>query len=61
VRDEPITVEEGHQLGLRAALELARGRELARADSRELARAGMPPGCNIDALIQNVFQLSPDV
>jgi hypothetical protein len=54
VRNEPITIDEGGQLGLRAALSVARGRELVR----------MAPGGNIteiDALIQDVFPLSPDV
>ncbi|KAH9975677.1 hypothetical protein BGW80DRAFT_1250600 [Lactifluus volemus] len=54
VRNEPITFEEGRQLGLHAALSVARGRELVR----------MLPGGNIteiDALIQDVFPLSPDV
>jgi hypothetical protein len=55
VRDEPITIEEGRQLGLQAALELAHGRELARMPGCKI------DGCKIDALIQNVFQLSPDV
>ena len=58
VRDEPITIEDGRQIGLRAALEVARARELARTGDADGTGSKIT---EIDALIQDVFQLSPDV
>jgi hypothetical protein len=64
IRDEPITIEEGRELGLETALQLARARELARAPSGG-ERSAHPQsllnvaGAGLDALIRDLFQLSP--
>jgi hypothetical protein len=63
VRDEPITIEEGRELGLETAMQLAHARELARAPSGR--RSGHPQslvnvaGAGLDALIRDLFQLPP--
>jgi hypothetical protein len=65
VRDDPITIEEGRELGLETALQLARAREIARApvfSGKKSSGAPRSPvnlaGVELDALIQNLFQLS---
>ncbi|KAI0254405.1 hypothetical protein BJV78DRAFT_1121158 [Lactifluus subvellereus] len=64
VRDGPITIEEGRELGLETALQLARARELARAPSGG-AKSGHPQslvnvaGAGLDALIRDLFHLPP--
>jgi hypothetical protein len=67
VRDEPITIEEGRELGLDTALQLARVREAARAPLSSGKRSGNPrspvniAGVELDALVKDIFQLSPPV
>ncbi|KAI0292798.1 hypothetical protein BC826DRAFT_911330 [Russula brevipes] len=64
-RVEPITIEEGQELGLETALQLARARELARApasDGKRIKDAHASvnvAGAGLDELIQDVFQLPP--
>jgi len=65
VRDEPITIEEGRELGLETALQVARAREAARAPVFSGKRSGNPrspvniAGAELDALMRETFQLSP--
>jgi hypothetical protein len=67
VRDEPITIEEGWQLGLETALRFAHAREIARAPVSSGRRAGTArssvniTGPELDAIINQLFNLSlPD-
>ncbi len=64
IRPEPITIEEGRELGLETALQLARGRELARAcasgEKKSQSPVNLAPAA-LDALIRDLFQLpTPD-
>lgn len=64
VRDDPITIEEGHLLGLETALRLAHAREVARAPVFGGKKPGNPrspinlAGSELDALISRLFNLS---
>lgn len=64
VREEPITIDEGRQIGLETALQIARARELARAPVFSGKKVGNPPspvnlrGVELQALINQIFQLS---
>lgn len=67
VRDEPITIEEGKELGLETAIQLARAREFVRAPAsggKRIKDARSPvnvAGAELDALIRDLFRLSlPD-
>ncbi|KAI9465149.1 hypothetical protein BJY52DRAFT_666785 [Lactarius psammicola] len=68
VRDEPITIEEGRELGLETALQLARAREVARAPvfggGRRVGNPRSPvnlAGVELHTIINDIFQLSsPD-
>ncbi len=67
VRDEPIAIEEGRQLGLETALRLAHAREIARAPVFSNKRSGSArssvniAGPELDMLIKQLFNLSlPD-
>jgi len=67
VRDEPITIEEGQELGLETAVQLARAREFARAPATGGKKIKDPrspvnvAGAELDALIRDIFRLSlPD-
>ena len=66
VRDEPITIDEGYQLGMETALRLAHAREIARAPASGrragTARSGVNiAGPELDTLISQLFNLSlPD-
>lgn len=66
VRDEPISIEEGRQLGLETALRLTHAREFARAPVFNGRRAGtarslINTGPELDTLINQLFNLSlPD-
>jgi len=65
VRPEPITIEEGRELGLETALQLARARELARASSAAGGKKPQSPihlaPSELDVLIRDLFQLpTPD-
>jgi len=57
VRDEPITIEEGRELGLETALQVARAREIARAPRRARSQVSLA-GAELDALINDIFFLS---
>jgi hypothetical protein len=65
VRDEPISIEEGQELGLETALQLARAREFVRAPAtggKRIKDAHSPvnvAGADLDALIRDMFRLSP--
>ena len=64
VRDDPITIEEGRELGLETAVQLARAREFARAPSLSGTRVANPrspvnlAGDELHTLINSIFQLS---
>ena len=64
-RDESITIEEGHELGLETSLQLARARELVRAPAsggKRIKDAHSPvnvAGADLDELIRDIFRLSP--
>jgi len=64
-RDEPITIEEGRELTLETALQLAKTRELARAPVLNGKKSGNPrspvnlAGLDLDTLIKDVFELPP--
>lgn len=63
VRDEPITIDEGREVGLETALQLAHAREIARAPSVSGRRVGNPrspvnlAGLDLQVVIQRVFEL----
>lgn len=61
VRDEPMTVEESRELGLETMIQLARAREIARTPllGGERSAAVNIAGDELDALVREVFQLSP--
>ena len=64
-RDKPITIEEGHELGLETVIQLARARELVRAPAaggKRIKDAHSPvnvAGAELDGLIRDLFQLPP--
>ena len=67
VRDEPITMEEGQELGLDTVIQLVRAREFVRAPAtggKRVKDARSPvnvAGAELDALIRDIFRLSlPD-
>jgi hypothetical protein len=63
MRDEPLSIEEGRELSLETALELAKAREIARAPVFTNKKNGNPrspvnlAGVELDALIKDVFHL----
>jgi hypothetical protein len=65
IRDEPITLEEGQELGLETAIQLARAREFVRAPAsggKRIKDARSPvnvSGAELDTLIRDMFRLSP--
>jgi hypothetical protein len=65
IRDESITLEEGQELGLETALQLARAREFVRAPAtggKRIKDARSPvnvAGADLDDLIRDIFRLSP--
>ena len=65
IRDEPITIQEGRELGLEIALKLAEAREVARAPVFTGKKSGNPrfpvnlAGVELDRLIGQVFNLTP--
>lgn len=56
VRDEPITIEEGLELGLETCLKVARARELVRAPATGGKRIKDAAGAELKALIWDIFQ-----
>lgn len=65
VRPDPITIEEGRELGLETALQIARARERARASSVSGGKKPQSPihlaPAELDVLIRDLFQLpTPD-
>ena len=67
IRDEPITLDEGRELGLETALRLAEARETARSPVFTGKKLGNPKspvylaGVELDRLIEDVFDLRPSV
>ncbi|KAF8483647.1 hypothetical protein DFH94DRAFT_690122 [Russula ochroleuca] len=67
MRDEPLSIEEGRELSLETALELAKAREIARAPVFTNKKAGNPrspvnlAGVELDALIKDVFHLPSSI
>jgi hypothetical protein len=65
MRDEPLTIDEGRELTLETALELAKAREIAR--SPVFKKSGNPrspvnlAGVELDALINDVFHLPSSI
>jgi hypothetical protein len=65
IRDTPISIEEGQELGLETVIQLARARELVRAPAaggKRIKDAHSPvnvPGAEFDGLIGDLFQLPP--
>ena len=63
MRDEPLSIEEGRELSLETALELAKAREIARAPVFTNKKNGNPRspvnlvGAELDSLIKDVFRL----
>jgi hypothetical protein len=66
-RDEPITIEEGREIGLETALQLAEAREVARTPVFTSKKSGNPrspvnlAGIELDRLTQRVFDLTPAI
>lgn len=64
IRADPITIEEGRELGLETALQLARARELARSTASGGKKPQLPVNlavAELDVLIRDLFQLpTPD-
>jgi hypothetical protein len=64
VGDQPITIEECHQLGLETALQLAHARKIARAPPASGEKSGNPhspvnlAGHELDVLVKDLFHLS---
>lgn len=61
VRDDPISIAEGWQLGLETALLFARAREIARAPSKRSGNTHSHislPNHELDALVRDLFHLS---
>jgi hypothetical protein len=60
IRDDPLTIEEGREIGLETALGLAKAREIARAPKK----SGNPrsptnlAGVELDVVIKDIFHLS---
>ena len=65
IRDEPITIEEGREIGLETALQLAEAREVARTPVFTGKKSGDPrspvnlAGAELDRLTEKVFNLTP--
>ena len=67
IRDNPVTIEEGQELGLETVVQLARAREIVRAPAtggkriRDAHSQVNVAGADLDELIRDLFQLSlPD-
>src|SRR5579863_7567456 len=65
IRDKPITLEEGQELGLETVVQLARARELVRAPGaggKKTRDAHSPvnvAGAELEELVRELFQLPP--
>jgi len=65
IRDKPMTIEEGQELGLETVIQLARARELVRAPAaggKRIKDAHSPvnvSGAELDGFIRDLFQLPP--
>jgi hypothetical protein len=61
LRDEPLTVEEGREIGLEIAMELAKAREIARAPVFKKSGNPRSPvnlvGVELDVVIKDIFNL----
>jgi len=62
-RDKPMTIEEGHELGLETVIQLARAREIVRAPAaggkrlKDAHSSVNVAGAELDGLIRDLFQL----
>ncbi len=65
IRDESVTIEEGREIGLETALDLAKAREIARSPVFSGKKPGNPrspvnlAGVELDVIIKDVFHLPP--
>ena len=60
IRDEILTIEEGREMGLETALDLAKAREIARARKSGNPRSPVNlVGVELDVVIKDVFNLEP--
>lgn len=63
IRDEPLANEEGREIGLETALDLARAREIARSPVFSGKKSGNPRspvslgGAELDVVIKDIFHL----
>ncbi|KAN0125776.1 hypothetical protein V8E52_000983 [Russula decolorans] len=63
IRDEAVTIEEGREIGLETALDVARAREIARSPVFSGKKAGNPrspinlAGVELDVVIKDIFHL----
>lgn len=63
IRDEPVTIEEGREISLETALDLAKAREIARSPVFSGKKSGNPrspinlAGAELDVVIKDIFHL----
>lgn len=63
IRDEPLAIEEGREMGLETALDLAKAREIARTPVFGNKKSGNPrspvnlAGAELDIVIKDIFHL----
>ena len=63
IRDEPLAYEEGREIGLETAMDLAKAREIARSPVFSGKKSGNPrspvnlAGAELDVLIKDIFHL----
>ena len=63
IRDEAVTIDEGREIGLETALDLARAREIARSPVFSGKKSGNPrspvnlAGAELDVVIKDIFHL----
>jgi hypothetical protein len=63
IRDEAVTIDEGREIGLETALDLAKAREIARSPVFSGKKSGNPrspvnlAGVDLDVVIKDVFHL----
>ena len=63
IRDEAVTIEEGREIGLETALDVARAREIARSPVFSGKKSGNPrspvslAGVELDVVIKDIFHL----
>jgi hypothetical protein len=63
IRDEPLEIEEGREIGLETALDLAKAREIARTPVFSSKKSGNPrspvtlAGAELDVVIKDIFHV----